>query len=609
MSVYDYIVLVFYLAFMLSMGPVFMKFSKTASDFFRAGGGMLWWAVGSSVFMTAFSAWSFTGGAAKAYETGTFVLLLFACNAISLVFTYFFTAARFRQMRIITKIEGVRKRFGDANEQVFAWLPVPFNIIIGGLALYSISVFAGSVFGIDLTLLIVVLGITVTVITVLGGAWAAAASDFVQMLLLLSITLVMAFQTQQHPQINGLSELFHKLPAQHFNWKLFERPWIVVFFAATLLLNQLVQNNSMMLGAAKYVYVKNGADAKKATLVSLIGFIVLPFTWMIPAMASTILHPNLASEYPQLNNPHEASYVAMAMTLLPPGLLGLLVSAIFAASVAYMTSLLTIAAGIFVRNFYIRVIRKNATEARQIFVGRAFTLIYGLLWIATAMFFKTYKSLPLFDLLLLTAASIQIPMVVPLFLGMFVKRTPAWSGWSTMVVGFSVSMLLRVCLSERLFNSILSPAIPFSQREIGDLDIATTTAVLFAVCVTWFFGTMLFYKSEDHEYVAQVDRFFHEMNTPIAALPEDGSNETDSRQYRVLGNLCLIYGAFILLLLLIPNPARARLCILFCGSFLVVPGIVLRVLGRRVSNRRREGHPQLVAEYAAADHQHEGGSA
>jgi len=46
------------------------------------------------------------------------------------------------------------------------------------------------------------------------------------------------------------------------------------------------------------------------------------------------------------------------------------VSAIFAASVAYMTSLLTIAAGIFVRNFYIRVIRKNATEARQIFVGR-----------------------------------------------------------------------------------------------------------------------------------------------------------------------------------------------------------------------------------------------
>jgi Na+/proline symporter len=55
MSVYDYIVLVYYLAFTLSIGPVFMKFSKTASDFFRASG-MLWWAVGSSVFMTAFSA-------------------------------------------------------------------------------------------------------------------------------------------------------------------------------------------------------------------------------------------------------------------------------------------------------------------------------------------------------------------------------------------------------------------------------------------------------------------------------------------------------------------------------------------------------------------------
>jgi hypothetical protein len=179
-----------------------------------------------------------------------------------------------------------------------------------------------------------------------------------------------------------------------------------------------------------------------------------------------------------------------------------------------------------------------------------------------------------------------------------------------MVVGFSVSMLLQMFLSERLFNSILSPAIPFSQREIGDLDIATTTAVLFAVCIAWFFGTMLFYRFEDREYVAQMDRFFYEMNTPIAASPEDsGSYETDSRQYRVLGNLCLIYSDFILLLLLIPNPVKAKLWILFCGSFLVVPGIVLRVLGRLVSNRGREGHPQRVAEYVPPDHQHEGGSA
>ena len=88
MTVYDYIVIGFYLVFMFMLGPIYKSFSKTSSDFFRGGGGMLWWVVGSSAFMTTFTAWAFTAGAAKAYETGTFFLVLFACNILALIFCY-----------------------------------------------------------------------------------------------------------------------------------------------------------------------------------------------------------------------------------------------------------------------------------------------------------------------------------------------------------------------------------------------------------------------------------------------------------------------------------------------------------------------------------------
>ena len=412
MNTYDYVAIAFYLAFMLSMGPVFMRFSKTASDYFRAGGGMLWWVVGSSVFMTSFSAWSFTGGAGRAYEVGTFFMVLFFANFVSLWFTYFKTAARFRQMRIITSIEGVRKRYGNVNEQVFAWLPLPFNLIMGGLALYTISVFMQAVFGFNIKLLIVGLSLTMTTITLLGGAWAAAASDFVQMLMLLGITLVMVVMTLTHPVIGGISGLLAKLPRQHFDWALVERPWIIIAFVATLIVNQLIQNNSMMLGAAKYIYVKDGIDARRATLVTLFGFLVMTPVWIVPAMGATILHPNLAAEFPKLANPHDAAYVAMALHLLPHGLLGVLVSAIFAASVAYMTYLISLGSGIFVRNFYIRVMNKDASEERQIAVGRIFTAVYGLLWILVALSFKNV-GLSLFHTLLLVAASVQIPSTVP----------------------------------------------------------------------------------------------------------------------------------------------------------------------------------------------------
>jgi solute:Na+ symporter, SSS family len=599
MSIYDYVVIGFYLAFMVSMGPLFMSFSKTASDYFRGGAGMQWWVVGSSVFMTSFSAWSFTGGAARAYETGTYYLVLFFCNVAGLIFTYFFTAERFRQMRIITKIEGVRKRFGEANEQIFTWLPLPFNVIMGGLALYTISVFMHAVFGLNLTLLIVALSVTILVITVLGGAWAAASSDFVQLLLLLGITMVMVAMTLLHPKVGGISGLIHKLPPYHFHWTLFERYWIVVFFCATLLANQLIQNNSMMEGAAKYVYVKNGRDAKRATLVSLFGFLFLSPIWMIPALAAAILHPDLRAEFPKLNNPHEGAYVAMAISLLPRGLLGILVSAVFAASVAKMTSMLSIGSGIFVRNFWIRVVDRTASEERQVAVGRIFTLIYGLLWIGVAFAFATVKTVSLFDMLLLAAASVQIPTTVPLFFGMFVKRTPPWAGWSTMVVGFTVSVFLRFALTPQLFTRTFSPATPFNRNELGDLNIGATTAILFVVCIAWFFGTMLFYRADDRKYVAQVGRFFHDMRTPIDPASEhEAAYASDSRQYLMMGNQCLVYGGFLCLLLLIPNAARARIAILCCGSLMAGAGTLLRVAGARL--RLREALTLLPDALCAA---------
>jgi solute:Na+ symporter, SSS family len=123
----DYIILGSYLLFLMAMGPVFRSFSRSASDFFRAGGTMLWWAAGCAVIMGGFSAWSFTGGAARAYETGLFFCVLFACNFVATIFQYWL-APKFRQMRVVTAVEAIRNRFGSTNEQVFTWITVPIGL-------------------------------------------------------------------------------------------------------------------------------------------------------------------------------------------------------------------------------------------------------------------------------------------------------------------------------------------------------------------------------------------------------------------------------------------------------------------------------------------------
>ncbi len=590
MSIYDYIVIGVYLVFMLSLGPIYKSFSKTASDFFRGGGGMLWWVVGSSAFMNSFSAWSFTGGAAKAYETGTFFLILFICNAIATLTTVLFTVARFRQMRVITAVEAIRKRFGNTSEQIFNWLPLFFMTFFGGIMLYTISVFMSGVFGASMLLIILILGGVTIVMTLLGGSWAATAGDFVQMMVVLVITLIMAALTLGHEKIGGLSGLVSQMHAfSPTDWTQFERPSVIIIFSILLLINQIIFSNSMQSGAARYLFVKDGRDAKRAAWVSVFGFLLLPAIWIIPAIGSSIIFPDLGAleQFSQLNNPNEAAYVAVAMELLPPGLLGLLVCGIFAASLTSMNSMLNTFSAGFVRNFWIRVVKKDAGEAHQILVGRIFILVYGIVWICVALLFSQIKGLKLFDLILLASAALGLPAAVPMLYGMFVKKVPAWAGWSTMVVGFLMSVVLQIGFTSwgwlDLLRDSWEPAL--NGQEVGDLKIAITTGVLFLSCTVWFFFTMLFYKGSSPEYRKQVDEFVEEMNTPIErSVEHEPDYESDSRQYNVLANLCLVYGGLTLLLLLVPNDMKSRMLVLICGGVVVLAGLLLRWIGRRIKN-------------------------
>jgi hypothetical protein len=81
-----------------------------------------------------------------------------------------------------------------------------------------------------------------------------------------------------------------------------------------------------------------------------------------------------------------------------------------------------------------------------------------------------------------------------------------------------------------------------------------------------------------------VDSFFTKMHTPVDFEREQGAG-SDNVQAKVMGMLCLVYGGFITLLMVIPNPWTGRLAFAFCGLIMFGIGWVLWRAGTRGSRR------------------------
>lgn len=101
----DVIIVLGYFAFLIGLGWVFRSAAANTSEYFRGGGKMLWWMVGSSAFMMALSAMTFTGLMGKALTSGMSVAIVFFANALGYFINYLFFAAKARQMRVISPIQ------------------------------------------------------------------------------------------------------------------------------------------------------------------------------------------------------------------------------------------------------------------------------------------------------------------------------------------------------------------------------------------------------------------------------------------------------------------------------------------------------------------------
>ena len=562
-----------YLLILLAVGFIFRRFSSNVSDYFRNGCKGTWWMVGMSSFMAGISAYTFTAAAGVAYEVGFSVLLMYLANTAGFLINYLFLAPYFRRVRAITMPEVIKLRFGVTTQQFFAWISIPVYILQAGVQLYALAIFSSAIFGFDIGAVIVVLGAAVLIYSTIGGSWAVMANDFIQGMIMFSVTIVMAVVALH--AVGGLDGFARMIGEQGLSadFSLVKAPgafpenkytwfWVIAIFMHALL------NSCSLQGAGRYFAVKDEREAKRAALIGMVLSFIGMLFWFIPPMVARLLY-SADVDAMQIAKPAEAAFAVAASKLLPNGMMGLMVVAMFAAGTSSLDSGLNRNAAIFSCDIIpamCRLFRRKPIEGKPLlFISRVVSLLFGLLIIAIALIFAGQKGTGQFEFLLRIASLVLLPLVIPMFLGLWIRRAPSWSAMVSVTAGALCSIL------------------QWNSESWFGIKINYQTSMFIGTIVSScaFLATALFWEKTNPEYHRQVDAFFTRLATPIDFEKEVGEGN-DRSQLRLVGSCTAIMGLVVLSLLFLKNPWSGRLCILCVGGpIIAIGGFMCRVGNRR----------------------------
>lgn len=553
----EYLVIIGYLALIAFVGVVFKKFSNDTDDYFKSGSKGSWWLVGSSAFMSAFSAWTFTGAAGVAFESGFSVMIIFLGNAFGFFLNFLFLGPWLRQMRVTTFPEAISKRFGEKTRMFYALYEVPVRILYSAMALYGLGIFCSAVFGYNIFQVILLCGVVVLFYSATGGRWAVMATDFLQGLILIPLTIIIAWLCVS--KLGGIGAMFEQIEAQGLSEEFSMINSTTLFagaytwgWASAMVTKGFLVFNSMYAGP-RYFSVKDGREARKAALFAGALFLIGGLIWFLPPITARLLFSEDVVAL-GIAKPAEAAYAIASIKVLPVGLVGLIVVAILTASMSTMDTGLNTNVAILIKDIYPKLRDrfrwKPKSETELLKYGRLYTWFMGVFIILLALYMAQAKGKGIFEIMLDVGALLMSPIQIPLMWGLFIRRTPPWAALFSIACAFTVSVLAFL-------------EVPLSNFGFGPDATWTFQVKFFGVLIAGSLGFLLtipFAPASGTAHRNMVDAFITNMKTPIDFDAEVGQSN-DLAQLAVIGRFGLAIAVFVALMLLIPNPIDGRYAI------------------------------------------------
>ena len=415
-----------------------------------------------------------------------------------------FLAVRWRRAAKGSPIDYIATRYTPKMCSTLAVLGLPMQLLDNALKLLAIGTVVGVGMGFPLFWAICVSGVIIVLYTFLGGLKATLTCDFIQFLVILVVVFALpplclgrlAALDGGTGLVHGFQNFLDRVPDGFFNFTNGQYGWIymIVFFCcvgSTLSTNwSLVQ---------RYYSTKSEKDAKKmAYLVATLLFVGPPL-FFFPAMAARVFMPEL-----DLNdaNAMNAVYATLCKTVLPSGMIGMVIAAMFSATMSSLAGNFNAAAAVMVNEIYMRL-DKAATATRRMVAARVATILVGLGVVGLTFVMQYAQGADdLFNLSNKVFGVFLPPIAIPMLCGVFVKRFSRRSGMTGLVGGIAVGLALFVAGGWH----------PFLREMVWIFPATAIATVAFL-----FLGTKLFPDGPDER--REVEDFFRQIETPTAQTP------------------------------------------------------------------------------------------
>ena len=547
---FDKIIIFFFFFLVLAIGfAVSRKSSQSSSEYFLSGRTMPWWLLGLSMVATTFSTDTpnlVTDIVRQNGVSGNWVWWIFLLTGLLTVFVY---AKLWRRSGVNTDMEFYDLRYsGTAGKFLRGFRSIYLGIIFNVLAMAGVTLAAIKIGAImlDISAIETVMyagGVTL-VFSAVGGFRGVVYTDFILFFTAMAGSIGAAYYLINLPDVGGITgilsnevvsskvSIFPDLSDKELLWTLLIIPLAVQWWSSWY---PGAEPGGGGYIAQRMLAAKNENHSLGATLFfNIMHYSLRPWPWILVALASLIIFPDLDSireTFPNVGEDkigHDLAYPAM-LTLLPSGLLGLVLASLVSAYMSTISTHLNWGSSYVVNDFYKSLIGKDASERKLVNVGRISVVF--LMIISSLIALVLNNALQLFQIILMFGAGTGSIFI----LRWFWWRINAWSEIAAMICSGIVSVLFEFSpIGDLIFNeNFIQPYFKFP------LVVLITTFV-------WITVTFMT-KPDDDETLIK----FYEKTNPggpgwkrIKNISKLRSKSEEKEWIVPRGILCMIMGCF-----------------------------------------------------------------